>query len=149
MNFTEATESFFRKYADFSSRSSRSEYWYAYLFIAMAGLGIGFLEGFMGLFPQSNQSILIIPFQIGVLIPSFAILARRLHDINKSGWWIFFPATTVIFFILGFLIALAINSLFIGIAILFVGFIPLIIFIYWTALKSGDLESNRFGPPSN
>ena len=88
-------------------------------------------------------------FSLIVFIPSISVSIRRLHDINKSGWWIFFPATTVIFFILGFLIALAINSLFIGIAILFVGFIPLIIFIYWTALKSGDLESNRFGPPSN
>jgi len=116
MNFTEATESFFRKYADFSSRSSRSEYWYAYLFIAMVGLGIGFLEGFMGLFPQSNQSILIIPFQIGVLIPSFAILARRLHDINKSGWWYLIVFTII-------------------------GVIPL---IYWLC-KAGDDGENNYG----
>ena len=57
MSFTEAVESFFRKYADFSSRSSRSEYWFAYLFIMVVALGLGFLEGLLELFPESDESI--------------------------------------------------------------------------------------------
>ena len=117
-------------------------YNYLFVFTLISGLILFIIDFFLPLFLNSLFSLL-------VFIPSISVSIRRLHDINKSGWWIFFPATAVIFFILGFLIALAINSLFIGIAILFVGFIPLIIFIYWTALKAGDLESNRFGLPLN
>ena len=117
MSFTEAVESFFRKYADFSSRSSRSEYWYAYLFILVVAGGLGFLEGFLMLFAESDASILALIFQVGIIIPSFAIVARRLHDINKSGWW--------------YLIAFTI-----------IGIIPL---IYWLC-KAGDDGENKYGP---
>ena len=116
MNFTEATESFFRKYADFSSRSSRSEYWYAYLFVMLVSVGLGFLEGFLNIFPQSDEAILGLIFQVGIVIPSVAIVARRLHDINKSGWWYLIIFTII-------------------------GVIPV---IYWLC-KAGDDGENNYG----
>lgn len=142
MTFFNSIRVGFNKFFDFSTRSNRAEYNYWFVFTLISGLILSIIDIFLPLFLNSLFSLI-------VFIPSISVSIRRLHDINKSGWWIFFPATTVIFFILGFLIALAINSLFIGITILFVGFIPLIIFIYWTALKAGDLESNRFGLPLN
>jgi uncharacterized membrane protein YhaH (DUF805 family) len=117
MSFTEAVESFFRKYADFSSRSSRSEYWFAYLFIMVVALGLGFLEGLLELFPESDEPILAWIFQVVILIPSFAIIARRLHDTNKSGWWYLIVFTII-------------------------GIIPL---IYWFCKAGDDLE-NKYGP---
>ena len=116
MSFTEAVESFFRKYADFSSRSSRSEYWFAYLFIMVVALGLGFLEGLLELFPESDEPILAWIFQVVILIPSFAIIARRLHDTNKSGWWYLIVFTII-------------------------GVIPL---IYWLC-KAGDDGENNYG----
>ena len=79
--------------------------------------GLVFLEGFLMLFAESDASILALIFQVGIIIPSFAIVARRLHDINKSGWW--------------YLIAFTI-----------IGIIPL---IYWLC-KAGDDGENKYGP---
>jgi uncharacterized membrane protein YhaH (DUF805 family) len=82
MNFTEAGLSFLYKYAEFTGRSSRSEYWYAILFCALVGFGTGFFEALLGL--STSMSFI---FQLVFLVPSFAIVTRRLHDIGKSGWW--------------------------------------------------------------
>ena len=116
MNFTEAVESFFRKYATFTGRSSRSEYWYATLFLFMLGFGLGFIEAYLDLFPNTKDPILATVANLFVILPAFAIIARRLHDINKSGWW--------------YLIAFTI-----------IGLIPV---IYWFC-KVGDEGDNNYG----
>ena len=87
MNFVEAAESFFKKYFDFKGSSSRSEYWYAYLFILLVAAGLGFVEGMLGFSAPTDVSILASIWQLVILVPSIAIVARRLHDTNKSGWW--------------------------------------------------------------
>ena len=116
MNFIEAVESFFKNYATFTGRSSRSEYWYAFLFLIILGAGLGFIEGFLGLFPYTEESVLAIIAQVFLLVPSIAIIARRFHDINMSGWW--------------YLIAFTI-----------IGLIPV---IYWLC-KAGDEDDNKYG----
>jgi len=72
-------------YANFSGRASRSEYWYFVLFCAV----IGFILGFIGTFPGLKQMCFMIRciFQLAILVPSIAVLARRMHDLDKSGWW--------------------------------------------------------------
>ena len=114
MNFTEAVESFFKKYVIFIGRSSRSEYWYATLFIFMLGFGVSFIEVY--LYPNTEELVLLPILNLFVFLPSLAITVRRLHDINKSGWW--------------YLIALTI-----------IGFIPV---IYWLC-KAGDERDNNYG----
>jgi len=116
MNFTEAVKSFFKNYATFSGRSSRSEYWYAFLFVFMLGFGLGFIELALNLFPNEEDSVLARIAQLFVILPSLAIVARRFHDINISGWW--------------YLIAFTI-----------VGIIPV---IYWLC-KAGDEGDNNYG----
>lgn len=79
MGFTEAVSTCFSKYATFSGRASRSEYWYFSLF--------GFLICLIiGLIPIIGVLIDFIILLI-ILLPSLAAFSRRMHDINKSGWW--------------------------------------------------------------
>ena len=77
MSFGEAIKSVFSKYATFSGRARRSEFWYFFLF--------NFLVSFvLGLIPFiSTLSFL---WTLAVLIPSLAVAVRRFHDIGKSGW---------------------------------------------------------------
>ncbi len=88
--FGQAGRRFFRRYAGFSGRSSRSEYWKVnpligaiLLFGQLAASG-GFEEA-----GTTTQVIIVAILVFGVLtfVPSLALLVRRLHDVNFSGWW--------------------------------------------------------------
>ncbi|MEI7475222.1 MAG: DUF805 domain-containing protein [bacterium] len=71
-------------YANFSGRASRSEYWYFVLFTVVVSIILKVLGAVSSL--KTAASTLYIIFQLGIFIPSLAVLARRLHDKNKSGW---------------------------------------------------------------
>ncbi|MBZ4212277.1 MAG: DUF805 domain-containing protein [Rhodoferax sp.] len=66
----------FAKYADFSGRASRSEYWWFMLFLLLASLATSMIS-----------PILSGLFSVGTLLPALAAATRRLHDTNRSGWW--------------------------------------------------------------
>lgn len=66
-----------RKYALFTGRATRSEFWY----FVLVNLIISIIVGVFGKFLQSLYSLI-------VLVPSLAVAVRRLHDIGKSGWWL-------------------------------------------------------------
>lgn len=85
------------RYADFSGRSRRLEYWMFTLFITIMIFGFIFLM--LALSGQEYQSEDPLPFAgvwiallvllgIGIFIPSLAVQVRRLHDQDRSGWWI-------------------------------------------------------------
>jgi len=79
----------FQKYADFSSRSRRSEYWYFVLFNLLAVIVLAMIGGITS--EASDSSIGLIPFFIyylAALVPSLAVSVRRLHDTSRSGWWL-------------------------------------------------------------
>jgi uncharacterized membrane protein YhaH (DUF805 family) len=76
MTFQESIKVCFSKYADFSGRASRSEYWWFALFCFLGGLAA-----------QSVWHVLGILFSLGTLLPIIAAATRRLHDTNRSGWW--------------------------------------------------------------
>lgn len=79
----------FRKYAVFSGRSRRVEYWYFLLFCGLLGIVEGPVEDlFEGLFEAGFLvDIIGILFTVAVIIPEMAVTTRRFHDIDKSGWW--------------------------------------------------------------
>ena len=92
MGFTESLKTCFGKYAKFDGRASRSEFWYFVLFCFVYFFVAGFLLGFSGVSDAAFDGatlVLLIP----IFIPSIAVAARRLHDINQSGWMqcIFIP----------------------------------------------------------
>lgn len=78
-----------KRYAQFSGRASRSEYWYFVLIYILASVLLGFLDGFLGTYSYTADVGLLSGILIlGLLIPSLAVSVRRLHDTNKSGWWL-------------------------------------------------------------
>lgn len=106
MTFSESISACFIKYAAFDGRASRPEYWWFVLFVCLVWAGLGIIN-----------DVLSGLFLLGVLAPTLAVGARRLHDTNRSGWLQ--------------LIAL----------IPFVGVIILIVF-----LASAPVEPNKYSP---
>lgn len=75
MTFQQSIQQCFKKYADFTGRANRSEYWWFVLFLCLAGLVLGV--------PKDSLSIV---FSVATALPAVAAGSRRLHDTNKSGW---------------------------------------------------------------
>ena len=76
MTFQESIKVCLTKYADFSGRATRSEYWWFFLFIILVGVATSFVS-----------STLSLVFSLATLLPSIAAATRRLHDTNRNGWW--------------------------------------------------------------
>lgn len=72
-----------RKYAEFSGRATRQEYWMFVLVNFLIAFAIAFIEGMAG-----STGVLSMVYALAVFIPSLAVLVRRLHDTGKSGWWV-------------------------------------------------------------
>ena len=75
MNFQEAIKACFQKYADFNGRAKMPEFWWFALFCVVGAFVLEFASSYISW-----------AFSLATLIPSLAAGARRLHDINKSGW---------------------------------------------------------------
>lgn len=80
----------FQKYADFSGRAPRSEYWWWRLFVLLVNLALGFLAGAVHTIPDMK---ILVPamkglFSLGIFLPDLAVTVRRLHDTGRSGWWL-------------------------------------------------------------
>ena len=88
MTIQESVKTCIRKYADFSGRATRAEYWWWVLATTVAGFAIGAIDGFINSVtgPYSFSPLSAI-FGLAVLLPDLAVTARRLHDTGRSGWW--------------------------------------------------------------
>lgn len=76
MDFQQSIKVCFQKYADFNGRAKRPEYWWFALFCFIVSMALGIIGDTISL-----------AFSLVTLLPSFAVGSRRLHDINKSGWF--------------------------------------------------------------
>jgi len=100
MGFVEAVKTVLvEKYACFTGRATRSEYWYFCLFNFIVGVVIGGVLGSLG-----NAGVYIYyAYMLAVLIPGIAVFVRRMHDIGKSGWyyfWVLVPIVGVIYLLI-------------------------------------------------
>ena len=138
MNFQTSVKTCFKKYTSFSGRASRSEFWYFYLFnyglyviLIISAINISYIFGW-----------LFIGFFLATFIPFLAATARRLHDINKSGWFQILPLP------FSFLDRLLVRSSQEGLSILF-GLITLGLYIYLIVLycTKGEKKKNKYGKP--
>lgn len=75
-------------YANFEGRARRAEYWNFFLFNILISFGLGFVGGLLGLTIGAEVEILSTLYGLAVLIPGIAVGVRRLHDTNRSGWWL-------------------------------------------------------------
>lgn len=85
MSFFEAVSSCLSQYATFRGRATRAEFWWFFLFVFLASLIIQAL--FMAFAGPLGGSMAVLVFGIAMLLPSLAVGARRLHDMDHSGWW--------------------------------------------------------------
>jgi uncharacterized membrane protein YhaH (DUF805 family) len=89
-----------RKYAVFSGRARRKEYWFFVLFNLIATIIIGGIDGAIGTYnAAAGMGLLGLIYALGVMIPSAAVTFRRLHDTGRSGWWLligFIPVIGII-----------------------------------------------------
>jgi uncharacterized membrane protein YhaH (DUF805 family) len=76
MTFFEAIKTCFSKYADFSGRATRPEFWWWVLFVVLASAATSIVS------PMVSGL-----FSLCVLLPNIAVAARRLHDTDRSGWY--------------------------------------------------------------
>ena len=77
-----------KKYACFSGRARRQEYWLFALFNIIAGIIIGVIAGVLvSVTKVTAFAFLGTIYNLAVLIPGLAVLFRRLHDTGRSGWW--------------------------------------------------------------
>jgi uncharacterized membrane protein YhaH (DUF805 family) len=97
MNFGQAIVSGFKRYVDFSGRSSRSEYWWWYLFTLVVAVVLAAVAttGGYGAGVNSPAMLPLRIFQLAVFLPSLAMAVRRLHDTNRSGWWVLIAFTII------------------------------------------------------
>jgi len=83
-----------KKYAEFSGRARRKEYWMFVLFYFLIAIGIAIVEGLLG-----SPGIVGGLFGLALLVPSLAVTVRRLHDTARSGWWILIGLVPLVGFI--------------------------------------------------
>ena len=78
-----------RKYATFDGRSRRREYWFFALFNFLILVALSIVDMGLGSFSEeAGIGLLGGLFCLGIILPSIAVTVRRLHDTNRSGWWI-------------------------------------------------------------
>lgn len=75
MTFVESIRVCFEKYATFEGRASRSEFWWFVLFLVLVSIACSIVSDWISL-----------AFSLATLVPAIAVTARRLHDVDKSGW---------------------------------------------------------------
>ncbi|MBK6512489.1 MAG: DUF805 domain-containing protein [Haliea sp.] len=108
-----------KKYAQFSGRARRKEYWYFTLFNVIFSVVLSFVDGLTGTWnPESGVGLLSGIYSLAVLIPAIAVGVRRLHDTGRSAWWLL---------------------------ILLIPLIGVIIFLVFMVLESQEGE-NQYGP---
>jgi uncharacterized membrane protein YhaH (DUF805 family) len=84
MGFGEAIATCFQKYVVFAGRARRPEYWFWVLFQVLLMVGLTIVDAVL----FRGAAILTGLAGLGLLLPGLAVLVRRLHDIDKSGWWV-------------------------------------------------------------
>jgi uncharacterized membrane protein YhaH (DUF805 family) len=96
MNFGQAIVSGFRNYFNFSGRASRSEFWFFMLFYFLVAIvaSVGDLFLFNNLASEGLGPIYVIS-NLALLVPEIAISVRRLHDIDRTGWWFLITLTII------------------------------------------------------
>ena len=108
-----------KQYAVFSGRARRKEYWFFVLFSVIISVVLGFIDSAIGTASkETGGGLLSGIYALAVLIPSIAVTVRRLHDTDRSGWWILIVLVPLI------------------------GWIVLLVFM----VLDGTPGDNRFGP---
>jgi len=95
MDIGTSIQTCFKKYAVFSGRASRSEFWWFALFTFIGGIVTSVADVMILGYVSEDWGPLNIIFTIITTLPGLAVGARRLHDINRTGWWQLITLTVI------------------------------------------------------
>ena len=126
-----------KKYAKFEGRARRKEYWMFILFDFIFTVAAAVLDEILG-----SEPVIYIVYNLVLILPTLAVTVRRLHDTNRSGWWILLfviPLITMFFFVF-----LSFGSLFFDFEFL-LGLNFIILIIGWTVLLVFTLQDSNAG----
>jgi uncharacterized membrane protein YhaH (DUF805 family) len=136
MGFREAVVTCFEKYATFSGRARRSEYWFFFLFVLAASFVTGLID--IALIDEERRPLTGL-FSLATFLPNLAVTVRRYHDIDKSGWWILFPIGVWLIALLMFL-----EGPILGLIGVLAGIVSAIVVLSWMS-KKGTFGTNTYG----
>lgn len=139
MNFPQAARAQFVRCFDYSGRSSRSEYWYAALFNFLASIACSIVDTATG-YPVLAPLFNLIVFPIGL-----SLQVRRLHDIDRSGWWILSPVVPALLTVVAILLGGRDLASIVAVVTVLAGFGLVITLLVWLC-RAGSPGANRFGP---
>lgn len=149
MTFEQSIKTCFKKYAVFSGRASRSEYWWWALFDFLGFFLISIFDNAIFDISPKEWGPFSALFWLITFLPYFAVTARRLHDINRTGWWVvYWPLIMLapIFIVLLFFPDISEDS---ADNIWFLVIVGVVICIIWQIVwfaSRGTQGDNRFGP---
>ena len=118
MNFQTSIKTCFNKYADFSGRALRSEFWWFVLFSLLGGIVTVIIDVMILGYSVESYGPINLIFTVALILPGIAVTARRLHDVNRSGWWQLIELTIV----------------------------GILLILVWNVTE-GEKKKNKYGPP--
>lgn len=144
MSFTSAIKSFYSRYADFSGRSTRAEYWYGLLWFLLGAFLCAVVDDvFFGLDLEERWLGLAVVFAMLNIVPVWALSFRRLQDMGWPGW------ISAAVWVISFLPAVIPPNVFTGqskgLLELLVGLCG-VLYLIWMC-RPGEPKSNSYGPP--
>lgn len=98
----EAYKKFWKNAFNFKGRSTRADFWYVMLANFIIGFVLGFVDGLLGITVMTTIATI---YSFVCIIPSLALEVRRMHDVNKSGWYLlmsFIPLVGWIFVLVAY-----------------------------------------------
>jgi uncharacterized membrane protein YhaH (DUF805 family) len=95
MTFQQAVKSCFSKYVTFSGRASRSEYWYWVLFATLGSIVTLIVDTAVLGFDPSGVTPITSIFDLVITLPGIAVSARRMHDMDRTAWWLLLTLTGI------------------------------------------------------
>ena len=138
----------FQKYADFSGRAPRAEYWWYALALIIAYIVIMIVESITGLkgmvFGVYGPITLLLA--LGTIVPNLAVGVRRLHDTNRSAWWLLLLAPYVLFAILTVMALRSGNPMAAAGMAGLMGIVGLLCCIAYLVCLPSQPGDNRYGP---
>lgn len=131
-----------RRYADFSGRASRSEFWFFFLFVLIAQAIAGLVDAMLGrglLLPGPVRAIV----GLALIVPQLAVAVRRLHDVGRSGRELMVP----MLMLLAMPLVVALGSILGRIVALGYAGVLLLVFanLLLLLIKKGRTVPNRYG----
>jgi uncharacterized membrane protein YhaH (DUF805 family) len=133
-----------KRYAEFTGRSRRKEYWMFVLLCVCIGIVLYLIDGLLGLRGMIGPyGPLLLLFDLAILVPSIAVGIRRLHDTNRSGWWLLILYAPALISML--LPMMGIINLSLAMILSIISLIGLIVLIVFFVLE-GTKGPNQYGP---